>query len=329
MVKKAKRERAAPLEKAGASTDQVETALEQAQGCVDRLAFDEALEHYRAALKLAPDNVAVLDGMGEACVQLGDIETAQQVLERSVALAPDGDAGRYMNLGQMSEGEEALRWYESGVQRLRAERGALEQASGSRTELQERWATSTQALATALCSVAEMFMTDFCDEPEAEQRCEALACEAVELVQGLQEQLLAEPYQTLASLRLSQERPDEAGPLLDKVLAIIQATVDTPSQPPPELRVSTAKLLMEVGRPDDALELLQALRMEQDDSLELWYLLCCAALQADEVELAAAEAAAALEFAESDACPEDEKEWMEQLQELQADIAESAAAAPQ
>ena len=40
-------------------------------------------------------------------------------------------------------------------------------------------------------------------------------------MQGLQEQLLAEPYQTLASLRLSQERPDEAGPLLDKVLAII------------------------------------------------------------------------------------------------------------
>jgi hypothetical protein len=38
----------------------------------------------------------------------------------------------------------------------------------------------------------------------------------------------------------------------------MQATVDTPSQPPLELRVSTAKLLMEVGRPDDALELLQA-----------------------------------------------------------------------
>ena len=45
--------------------------------------------------------------------------------------------------------------------------------------------------------------------------------EAVELVQGLQEQLLAEPYQTLASLRLSQERADEAGPLIDKTLAII------------------------------------------------------------------------------------------------------------
>ena len=305
MVKKSKKsERSEPVEKAGASTDQLEALLEQAQGCADSLAFDEALEHYRAALELDPDNVAALDGMGEACVQLGDMETARQVLERSVALAPDGDAGRYMNLGQMSEGEEALRWYESGVQRLRTERSALEQASGSRTELQERWAASASTLATALCSVAEMYMTDFCDEEEAEEKCEALACEAVELVQGLQEQLLAEPYQTLASLRLSQERPDEAGPLLDKTLAIIvvrgvegrergprgrakregrgarvggwwrgrqalcpppaprlcmmQATVDTPSQPPLELRVSTAKLLMEVGRPDDALELLQA-----------------------------------------------------------------------
>ena len=223
MVKKSTRGRSEPTEKGGASTDPVEAALENAQGCVDRLAFDEALEHYRAALELAPDNVAVLDGMGEACVQLGDMETARQLLERSVALAPDGDAARYMNLGQMSEGEDALKWYESGVRRLRTERGELDQASGSRTELQERWAASTQALATALCSVAEMYLTDFCDEAEAEQRCEALATEAVELVQGLQEQVLAEPYQTLASLRLSQERPEEAVALLDKTLAIIQA----------------------------------------------------------------------------------------------------------
>ena len=221
MVKKSKRERSEPVEKAGASTDQLNALLEQAQSFADSLAFDEALEHCRAALELDPDNVAALDGMGEACVQLGDIETARQVLERSVALAPDGDPGRYMNLGQMSEGEESLRWYTSGVQRLRAERSALEQASGTRAELQERWAASTHALATALCSVAEIYMTDLCDEDEAEAKCEALACEAVELVQGLQEQLLAEPYQTLASLRLSQERPDEAGPLLDKVLAII------------------------------------------------------------------------------------------------------------
>ncbi len=385
MVKKSKKA-AQPIEKngfekAGSSSSSVEAAveaaLEKAQACADQLAYDEALEHYRAALKLAPDDVAVLDGMGEVCMQLGDMETAQQVLQRSVELAPDADAGRYMYLGQMCEGEDALRWFETGVARLRQERGALEQASGSRTELQERWAASTHALATALCSVAEMYLTDFCDEPEAEQRCEALATEAVELVQGLQAQVLAEPYQTLASLRLSQERPAEAAPLLDKTLEVIQvrlclapgrgvggvrvwaatlgavgggaaaalrrvvahnplppappplgqATLDTPAQPSFEFRMSTAKLLMEVERPLEAVELLQALRMEEDESLELWYLLGCAALQAEDVELAGAEVAAALEFAQSDACPDEERAWMEQLQELQADIAEASEAA--
>ena len=91
--------------------------------------------------------------------------------------------------------------------------------------------------------------------------------------------------------------------------------------------MSTAKLLMEVERPLEAVELLQALRMEEDESLELWYLLGCAALQAEDVELAGAEVAAALEFAQSDACPDEERAWMEQLQELQADIAEASEAA--
>ena len=106
-----------------------------------------------------------------------------------------------------------------------------------------------------------------------------------------------------------------------------QATLDTPAQPSFEFRMSTAKLLMEVERPLEAVELLQALRMEEDESLELWYLLGCAALQAEDVELAGAEVAAALEFAQSDACPDEERAWMEQLQELQADIAEASEAA--
>ena len=67
MVKQSKRERSEPVEKAGASTDQLNALLEQAQSCADSLAFDEALEHCRAALELDPDNVAALDGMGEAC----------------------------------------------------------------------------------------------------------------------------------------------------------------------------------------------------------------------------------------------------------------------
>ena len=115
------------------------------------------------------------------------------------------------------------------------------------------------------------------------------------------------------------------------------------------------------------------LRLEDDDSLELRYLLVCAAMQADEPELATDEVcwphcgahptcepprrpacdgyvlaapqhskppgpipspvdpflrpirqlAKALEFARTPACPEDEQQWVEQLQELQRDMSEA------
>jgi len=304
----------------------VETLLEEAVTCADRLELDEARQHYQRVLGLEPNNVAALDGFGEMCLQLGDVNSARQVFERSVKLSPAGNAGRYMYLGQIGKGGDALRWFECGVHWLRAERDAVEHASGSRKELQEQWVASSYALATALCSVAEIYLTDSCDEANAEQKCEMLATEAVGLVQGLAEQTLAEPYQTLASLRLSQERPEEAATLLDQTLKIIQATLDTPAQPPLDFRMSTAKLLMEVGRADDALELLQALRMEEDESLELWYLLSCAALQANELELAADEITAALAFMEGGACPVDERHWLKQLRELQGDVAAAAAA---
>ena len=84
MVKKSKRERSEPVEKAGASTDQLNALLEQAQSCADSLAFDEALEHCRAALELDPDNVAALDGMGEACARLSGLPSAWCLLNSHV-----------------------------------------------------------------------------------------------------------------------------------------------------------------------------------------------------------------------------------------------------
>ena len=168
-------------------------------------------------------------------------------------------------------------------------------------------------------------MTDMCDEPEAEERCEALATEAVGLVSGLDSQTLAEPYQTLASLRLSQQRPEEAHPLVRKALGVVN-DAEEGAGPSADARAAIAKLCMEVGESDDAVELLQALRVEDEDSLEIWYLLGCAALQADELDVAAEEVAAALAYAATDRCLDPQKgEWRVQLLELQGDVAQAQA----
>uniref|UniRef100_A0A7S4B8K6 Uncharacterized protein n=3 Tax=Chrysotila carterae TaxID=13221 RepID=A0A7S4B8K6_CHRCT len=225
-----------------------------------------------------------------------------------------------MYLGQLAEGEKALGWFQQGIQRLRSERAALEGAGGSKDDLRREWLAATNALAAGLCAEAEIYLTDACDEDDAEMKCEALATEALLLVSGIDKQTLPEPYQTMASLRLSQQRPEDAEALLAKALSITESLEGSAQQPSLEMRTALSKLLMEVGMSAEALDLLQELRLEDDESLELWYLVVCAALQSGELEIAQAELEQALQFAQSDACPADEREWLPQLMELQSDV---------
>ena len=99
---------------------------------------------------LAPDDVGVLDALAEAALQLGDEATAREALLRAEELRP-GRRRPVHEPGQLADdGAAALRWFERGVRRLRAERAALEQRSGDRAELAAEWLTATQSLASAL-----------------------------------------------------------------------------------------------------------------------------------------------------------------------------------
>lgn len=334
--------------------------------CLDQLEPQRALEACRAAVALDNGSLAALDALAEAALACGEAEEAKQALSRSVELSPSGGAGRYMYLGQLSDGADALAWFAKGIAGLRDALAAIDQTSGSRDELHEAWIEATNALAVGLCSVAEIYLTDACDEPDAEQTCDALTAEAVELVSRLPRADVVEPFQTRASLKLSQQDEEGAEPLLLKALDIVRRAGDdedaegigegeagevkgsrtsrtrggaqsssagnepaSSEEPPPEmpsieLRLSLAKMLMEVGRAADALEVLQGARVEDDDSCEIRYLLCTAALLTGEVELAREEATAAIEWVNSPACPPEEREWLEQLQDALNDANDAA-----
>lgn len=321
MVKKAKKDKgkckAAAGGASGSATDAA-SLLEQAQQHMDSLDLGAAIGVYQQILAAEPDNHAALDRLAEACLQAGEHDHALAALQHSVALRPEGAAERYMNLGQLHEGAEAVGWFERGVGVLRA---ALAKVAGTGRELE-----ATHALAAALSTTAEIFLTDACEEPDAEARCEALAGEALSLVAALEKQELAEPYVTSASLRISQQRPDEAEPLLLQALEIFGGA-DEESPPAFDTRLSCGKMLMEVGKAAEALDLLTGLRLEDDESLELWYLVCCAALLANEPALALEEASQAADFAESAACPDEERQWLGQIAELREEARAAWAAA--
>jgi hypothetical protein len=84
---------------------------------------------------------------------------------------------------------------------------------------------------------------------------------------------VAEPWQTLANVRISQVRMKDAR-------AALRRSLDLWKDLPPEdemvpdfpTRVSLARLLLETEMEEEAIEVLERLVSEDDSSVEVWYL---------------------------------------------------------
>ncbi|KAE8151861.1 SIR2-domain-containing protein [Aspergillus avenaceus] len=218
---------------------------------------DAALPVAQQALDLAPANspsqLSALNMVAEIYVELGEIDTARQHFLRAVDLDPSGTipesqgggAEKFMWLAQLSElgGKDSVQWFEKGVSALRHVIQQLEQ------------------------NPVDYVLTTLWEE-DAESRCEVLITEAL-LVNSNAPEVL----QTLASIRISQLRTDEARAALTKSIDLWK---DLPPEDPtvPEFatRISLARLLMEVSMELEALEVLERLILEDDQSVEAWYL---------------------------------------------------------
>lgn len=82
-----------------------------------------------------------------------------------------------------------------------------------------------------------------------------------------------ECLQTLASVRISQLRQDDARAALARSLALWQ-DLDPDDEKVPDFptRVALTRLLMEVQMEAEALEVLERMVLEDDESVETWYL---------------------------------------------------------
>lgn len=105
-------------------------------------------------------------------------------------------------------------------------------------------------------------------EEDAESRCEALITEALFVNPNAPEVL-----QTLASIRISQQRIDDARAALSRSLGIWKDLApEDETVPEFAIRISLSRLLMEVGMEFEALAVIERLILEDDQSVEAWYL---------------------------------------------------------
>lgn len=118
----------------------------------------KALSTITQALGKNPTSLKALELAGEINVELGDIATAIQCFTNATQLDTDGSqtgAEKFLWLAQLCEegGEAAIAWYEKGVDILRTRYASPLGKPDEKEAIQEK-------LCSALCGMAELFMTD-------------------------------------------------------------------------------------------------------------------------------------------------------------------------
>nr|XP_015213705.1 PREDICTED: probable assembly chaperone of rpl4 [Lepisosteus oculatus] len=267
-----------------------EQLLQKTEECMDNFDFEMAQMFCQRALDLEPTNLKILDMLGNICAELGNMEKAKQVFLKAVELSPEEGHSKYMYLGQIHSGMEAVQYFSKGIEIMLNLFEKQTQLAGSAAAAFSTHGPelTSKDISVAFCSVAEIFFTDLCMEEGAAEKCK----EAIEKALYY-EPANPEALQLMASYLFSTEKPQEGKEFLMRSVALWLPSLrkDTePSSgeaqeetenaermqneiPPYESRITTAKLLIEVEEYETATEVLESLLEEDDEVVQVWYLL--------------------------------------------------------
>lgn len=241
---------------------------------------EEALVAARRALNIlqptSKPTIAALPALnllGEINIELGDPDSAREAFTVAILLDPEGandGAEKFLWLAQLNEegGAESVKWFEKGIEVLRREIEELDGKLVKKADVEDLLEEKRMKIATALCGIAEVYMTDLSWEEDAEARCEASVTEALMAAPNN-----AEPLQTLANIRLSQSRKEDAQAALKRSMELwADLESDDPKMPNFPTLISLTRLLTEAEMEDEAIEVLERLVNENEESVEAWYL---------------------------------------------------------
>ncbi|KAK9368627.1 hypothetical protein V1509DRAFT_51872 [Lipomyces kononenkoae] len=190
----------------------MQEAMATAKGQLQNRQPYEALSTLSAYQTLDLDSIELLALLAETHLEISALsdepngqshaENAYNYFKRAAEIdghqSSQGSYEKYLWLGQLSGGHDAVKWFRIGCDRLRKELSSENTSENQKVILKKK-------LCEALCSSIEIWMTDLCMEPEAESTCESLIAESL-MVDGNHQ----ESYTTLASIRISQQRNSDA-----------------------------------------------------------------------------------------------------------------------
>ncbi|KAI9499268.1 hypothetical protein BDB00DRAFT_796077 [Zychaea mexicana] len=239
----------------------VSDLIPRIQQNIDSMEYPMAYAFCKKALELEPQNPDILEVTGQVEMELELFAEARQHILNAIQQNPEAGYSKYMYLGQLSVEKEAIQAFEKGVSIMVNERSQQPDGSDEARDLSSK-------IASALCSMTEIYLTDCCFEIEAEQKCEEYLSQAQQA-----DPENCEVYQLLASVRLSQTRNEDARAALQKSMELwINKELGDPAIPIYDSRLALIRLLLELSMFEYAFTVLEGLQKENDQVVDLWYL---------------------------------------------------------
>merc|ERR1711881_88748 len=245
----------------------INNLLERVQGYVENFEYPLAVKFCEKAYELDPNNVKVLETFGNVCAEMGDIATARQHLFKAAELQPFIGHVKYLYLGQLSEGLEAVQHYLEAVKLLKDN---LTISNSDPVEVIKK------NISSVYCSLAELYMTDLCMAENAEQECGKYSQLAID-----SDQHNVEAYVNMANYLLNCNEIEAAGATCQQAFnlwkSFTEANKDNEDIIPElmsyQIRLNLAKLLIEVESFENAYSVIEQLINEDEDDVTLWYYL--------------------------------------------------------
>ncbi|KAI0671745.1 hypothetical protein C8Q78DRAFT_1189558 [Trametes maxima] len=259
-----------------AAPPSVPALLEKAQELIVRCDYELAGRFARRVLDREPANAEAKEMLGVTQLETGELEAAKETFLSLIPPHPEAPAvpppSAHLYLAQLSDEDPqlALKHYQAAVDTLSTQLKGKERAvNPAATDDDE--AEVKRNIVRALIGMVEIWMDpsyDLCFDPAAEKTCEDLLNLALQTDPGNTEAL-----QSFASVRMSQQRPDEAKAYLEQAWSSWKdLDLDDSRLPPIPSRLALVKLFLELELYTPALLVLQGIMATDDQEVEAWYL---------------------------------------------------------
>lgn len=249
--------------------------IEQARKLLSQNDAVEALQilkPYRKSLKtINSQNLELQAVFAEVYLENGKAEKAYPLLVNICELDPDGKKGgndKFFTLGQITGGSEGIQLIYKGIENVSNQSG---------DEINE---SQIKKIIGGLLSMIEIWMTDLCMEPEAEEQCEELINKAIEISNGES----GEVWLSLGSIRISQQRFEEAIEAFKKSWEFFEKRKIELEQDSGNIKtqleyiellqplLNLGKMCVEMGEYEVALKICNSIKDIDEDNLECYYL---------------------------------------------------------